>query len=102
MSISLKPGVVLHGLATPVIVAMIVADQVYSEHGHNLTLTSALDGKHSSQSLHYVGQAIDLRTRDVPEDLRKTLRKKIAQRLGSDFDVILEKTHIHIEYQPRR
>jgi hypothetical protein len=74
------------------------------------TITSLCDGTHGENSKHYTGYAIDVRIRDIstlyPTD-RKYLSNevtgfanRIQRRLGSDYDVVLEKTHIHIEYDP--
>lgn len=63
-----------------------------------MTITSAKDGKHMSNSKHYSGNAIDIRTRDMKE-INDTARE-IKFELGEDYDVIVEKDHIHIEYDP--
>lgn len=63
-------------------------------------ITSGADGRHSLTSLHYSGNALDLRRRNLrnPEGVVERLKDT----LGIDYDVILEATHIHVEYQPRR
>ena len=98
----LKEGVKIQGISTELLFGLNVADGVYKDHGQELTITSLLDGKHSSTSLHYSGNAGDLRTRDVPKELHQPIRDDIKSKLGIDFDVILESDHIHMEYQPRR
>ena len=62
-----------------------------------MVVTSARDGKHREHSLHYVGQAVDLRTRDFVDMWVQYLR----QALGEDWDVVAEKDHIHCEYDPK-
>lgn len=64
-------------------------------------ITSALDGTHSTNSLHYKGLALDFRTRHMPEEALEPLVKRIRQCIGDQYDVVLEKTHIHIEYDPK-
>lgn len=64
-----------------------------------MTITSGNDGKHSKDSLHYKDRAIDIRIFDMKYPNRNWLM--IRKQLGKDYDVILEKTHIHIEYQPK-
>lgn len=71
------------------------------EAGYDCTITAGLDGKHSAGSLHYVGMALDFRTRVIPGADREPLRAKISARLGPDFDVVLEADHYHVEYQPK-
>lgn len=67
---------------------------------YEITITSANDGKHMTNSLHYKNKAVDLRTRDMKN--AKVVGWEIKQYLGNDFDVILEKDHLHIEYQPKK
>lgn len=65
------------------------------------TITSVNDGKHMNGSKHYVNKAIDLRVLDMPKDMWQPVRNDLSNILGPDFDVILEKDHIHIEYDPK-
>ncbi len=98
----LKDGVVISGIRTELLFALNVCDGVYSTYGEELVITSLNDGKHSDTSLHYSCSGADLRTRyfTVPET--KLVAEDIRSRLGIDFDVVVEKDHIHLEYQPRR
>ena len=41
--------------------------EVLQDDNYKPTVTSARDGKHSKYSLHYSGEAIDLRTKDIKE-----------------------------------
>lgn len=78
------------------------ANDCYAERGYACVITSVLDGDHAKNSLHYAGAAADLRTRDISSQAeRRALRGEIAAALGADFDVVLESTHLHIEWQPR-
>lgn len=98
----LKSGVKIQGISTELLFALNVAGRVYESYGHEVTITSLLDGKHSKTSLHYSGNAADLRTRDLGTTSASDVRNSIKERLGIDYDVILETDHIHVEYQPRR
>lgn len=69
--------------------------------GRNAVITSARDGKHMVGSLHFVGRAIDLRTRDMPLMGSAAIAESLREVLGKDFDVVLEKDHIHLEYDPK-
>ena len=62
--------------------------------------TSTLDGVHSSQSLHYMGMAVDLRIWWL-DDVVKFVNILKAE-LGPDYKVILKLDHIHISFRPRR
>lgn len=59
------------------------------------------DGVHMKNSLHYFGKAVDLRIRDTRIE-EALLFWELAKRLaGSEFDVVWEKDHIHIEFDPK-
>ena len=91
----------LHGMRTELLFAIMVADEVYRVYGQELVITSANDSKHMATSLHYSGCAVDLRTHYFADNIRRRVADEIKERLGIDFDVILEKDPLHIEYQPR-
>lgn len=96
----LKPGVRVQGLKPEALIALMVAEWVYDQHGYELVVTSGTDGRHSPGSYHYTGEAIDIRTNTVPEHERPVLCSEIAARLGPAYDVILEPDHMHIEHDP--
>lgn len=77
------------------------ADSVYTEHEKDVTVTSLMDGNHKRGSKHYIGHAVDLRIWGIPEMELEEIVSEIQIYLGDDFDVILEKTHIHCEYDPK-
>jgi len=99
----IKPGVRVTGLRPEILLAIVAAERVYEEAGHDFTLTACIDGKHMAGSLHYAGAAIDIRTRDVggPAEVEK-LRSRIAACLGDDYDVVIENDHLHLEHQPKQ
>lgn len=97
----LEKGVRLTGVQPELIIGLMVAEGIYRSLGFEFVITSLLDGKHSATSLHYSGNAADLRTRHMPPDIAKTARDKIAEALPDGFDVVLEKDHIHLERQAR-
>jgi len=97
-----KKGVKVQGIRPELILAIMVADGVYTSLGQELVITSLLDGTHSNTSLHYSGCGLDLRTRYFSGSEAKKARDDIAGRLTSDYDVLLESNHIHIEFQPRK
>jgi len=92
------------GIQPEILFAVMVAQSVWLALFPNipLVITSITDGKHSDNSLHYDGQAIDLRTRNLPhENSAKIAGNQIKECLGAEYDVIIHSTHIHIEYQPK-
>ena len=102
--IRFKRGVKLRGMSPQIGIAINVADGVYGDLGYETVVTSVCDGKHSPGSLHYVGLAADFRTRHLNHaDLHHIkAHGKLRSRLGVEFDVVLERDHIHVEWQPKR
>ena len=96
-----KNGVCITGIRPEILFGLMAAQNVYGNLGYDLIVTSVVDGKHSPTSLHYSGCAVDLRTRHMAVDDIKQARDQIAAALPNDFDVVLEPTHIHLEWQPR-
>jgi hypothetical protein len=97
----LKDGVVLAGLDTRMRPALIVCEDTYKDFGEELVITSGLEGCHSAGSLHYYGLAIDIRTRMFTLERKRDLADELQRRLGWAFTVVLESSHIHIEYDMR-
>lgn len=78
----------------------LTAARIHAEMwGEPLTITSTTDGKHMAGSKHYdvPHNAEDVR---FPHKLRIYLQR-LRTELGEDFDVVLEKDHIHIEHDPK-
>jgi hypothetical protein len=101
----MKKGVDVANIQPQIVLALITANNLYRDEGVELVYTSGRDGEHSLTSLHYSGNAVDLRSRDLKAKNRllpALIRDRLADRLGVDYDVVLEKNHIHLEYQPRR
>ena len=96
----IKPGVKLLGVRPELIVGLMACQSIYQRHGIDFVITSVRDGKHSHNSLHYSGQAADLRTRQMSKGTAKQIVAEISTAVGNQFDVILESNHIHIEFQP--
>ena len=69
--------------------------------GRPAIITSVLDGTHSANSLHYEGRALDLRTRDLTAEQIEEYATALRSGLGQGWDVVVEKTHIHIEWDRR-
>jgi len=97
----LKSGVDLRGIKPQMAVAYTIASHIYRGLGYHCTITSASDGKHGPNSLHYSGNALDLRTRDCKPDDLQMIYTSLRNALGGQFDVVLEKDHIHVEFDPK-
>ncbi len=100
----LKHDVKATGLRPEMLLAVFIADKVYTKHDYELTITSLLDGAHSKTSLHYAGCAADLRitAAHIPNSTIDAIAADIRKALTVDYDVIVEPDHIHLEFQPRR
>ena len=103
--IKIKPGVVLDGIQPVTLRMWADVAEVYYSFGYPCVVTSGLDGKHKSKSLHYVGKALDFRTHIIPNGKEEELRDAVAKRLGTNFDVLFESEgkpweHLHAEYDP--
>lgn len=94
----LKKGVILSGLDIRMRPALISMDALYGEFGHELVVTSGLDGEHSAGSLHYYGLAFDCRTRYFTDEQKENIQAEAKKRLGNEFVVLLEPDHLHIQY----
>jgi len=95
----IKPGVRLHP-STAWAVAMPIVREVYRDFGYTAVITSGVDGKHAKNSLHYSGRAFDFRTSNIALGDRIPLAATLSDSLGSEFDVVLENDHIHVEHDP--
>lgn len=63
-------------------------------------ITSRWDGTHMEGSLHYEGQALDFRTRDLTAGQIHIWVALVEESLGEHWDVLLEKDHLHVEFDP--
>lgn len=88
-------------LSPQIVFALMVADSIYRKYGQELVVTSLNDSKHSFKSLHYDGHAADLRTHYFTGADRIRVSDELRDALHDDYDVVLEKDHIHLEYDPK-
>ena len=64
-------------------------------------ITSTYEGNHSVSSLHYQNRAYDLRLPFKTIKMNREVVKHLRSNLENGFDIILERTHIHIAYDPK-
>ena len=98
--LKVKPGVRLLGLQPPMLVALNAVKDAYDNLGVDCVITSATDGNHSSGSWHHAGLAMDFRTRHLTSAQKKALTGTVKKSLP-EFDVVLESSHLHVEYDPK-
>lgn len=97
----LKNGVSIKGLKPEILFAIMVTNEVYKSFGFELVITSIMDGKHSSGSFHYKGMAFDCRTSMLSGQQKIDIVRTLKDKMDESFDIVLESTHIHIEYDPK-
>jgi hypothetical protein len=99
----LKTGVISDGVQPPTWYACGLFEGLYFNHGYDLTVTSLVDGVHpDAKNIHGRGFAADLRIDGVPASLVQAIVQEarlLLYNLG--YDVVLEKDHIHVEYDPK-
>jgi hypothetical protein len=109
----LKKGASLEGASAKTISAVEIVNKIYESFGHELVVTSGTEGHrgdkvHGDNSKHYTGDAFDCRTRIFVDEYNvrdepkiKAVAKAIREALGKEYDVVIENTHIHVEYDPK-
>lgn len=74
----------------------------WTMYGAECVVTSGRDGKHSENSAHYRGQALDLRTSNLQATIWRSFGSRLANalvsQLGPYWFVVFERDHYHIEY----
>ncbi len=104
--IHIKPGVRVHSLCPEMMIVLVNANELWRERGAELVITSVLDGRHRRGSKHFVGYAVDLRTKNLDRPSKIDAINKLKEALGTDYDVILEaedtpNEHLHVEFDPK-
>lgn len=95
------------GVLPETLLALTIANEIYTAAGLDLWITSVTDGQHAAGPTHILGAAVDIRTHGVPRESLDNLVETIGRRLGPQFDVVLESRdgmneHLHIEFDPRK
>ena len=100
----IKPGVKIDGIKSEILIAWTIADGIYKQSDFNCVVTSCTEEKeHKDYSDHYLGYAIDLRTRYFPNrGFVNQIASQLKDALGDCFLVRVEYNHIHIAYRPRQ
>ena len=103
----LKQGVTIVGLHPRLHNALkTVCEPVWIAHGQELVVTEGVapcrledpTSPHMEWSLHSCGCAVDLRTHYFSMAERLSVAEELVEKLGPGYDVVLERTHIHIEW----
>jgi len=95
----LKQGVKIAGVRPELLMGLMVANSIIAyEFNADMIITACTDGTHMAGSKHYVGQAVDIRIGNLSDPVAVVSRLKFE--LEELFDVVLERDHIHFEYDP--
>lgn len=82
--------------------AMLTANALHKEMtGKEMVITAIFDGKHMEGSKHYAGNAFDMRRWDIGGKVKEFI-SALKTSLGTDYDVVNEATHIHVEFDPKK
>jgi hypothetical protein len=110
-----KRGVKIDGLRIQMRYVLLEAEKLWKEFGQECVITSGTESIapydnmreesnliHSPGSLHPFGYAVDLRSHYFSEVDKLRVVAKLQARLqmtSTQYQVILESTHIHVEWQ---
>jgi hypothetical protein len=106
----------MHSFMEPKVMQILQAVNDSAPAGYIPTITSAHDGRHRPDSLHYKDAAFDIRVKDYPgfdlqrfEETRRVIdlwiiRIKNLLSPPADYDIVFgnkqHRDHIHIEWDP--
>lgn len=89
------------GVTPQLLVIAAALANLAEENGLLLVITSGTDGTHMVGSKHYKGEALDIRISNLTNEEISLVKIGLLTKLGVKYDVILEKDHIHVEYDPK-
>jgi len=69
--------------------------------GIGIVITCGIEGLHSENSKHPKGDAVDIRIWHYTKKQTKQLVETIKKEIDKNYDIVLEKDHIHLEYDPK-
>jgi len=95
----IKPGVKISGIKSQIIYAIFIADKIFSNYGLELTITSGIEAH--TKGFHPVGLGVDFRIWKIPFSTLTEIIIALKAMLGKNYDVVLEKDHIHVEFDKR-
>ncbi len=107
MLISLKPGTRLGDLRPQLVMGVLIVWSHYNQFETDVIITSSDDRVHSWRSDHYKGDALDIRSKNLPlpDTAKIEFAAKLGQSLGPDFILKLEflgeaEEHFHLAWKP--
>lgn len=94
----IKAGVDISRLKPPIRKRLTELAFWYASGKQELVITSTYEGNHSAGSLHYADLAVDVRP---PDPVPLLITKQWGHIFSRDYDIVVKKDHIHIEYDPK-
>lgn len=95
-----KTDAKVKGMQPEILLAIIITNELLSKmFKRDLTLTSVTDS-HKPPSLHPKGQAFDMRTWGMSGIEKVKFGKELSFLLGDEYDIVVEGSHIHVEFDP--
>jgi len=77
-------------------------DRLCAEYGIEFVITEGVGGRHSAKSKHYLGKAIDIRSREFEGgslgEVCRSFVERLQAELGNDYFVLQEKDHCHLQF----
>lgn len=83
-------------------IALYTLDKIIEQYTPFTVITCGREGKHSYTSLHYSGNAVDIRSRGLTKEQQLEVKKEFDKAMNIDYDFVIEDDHFHLEYQPKR
>lgn len=96
-----KKGVKINGIKPEMLFAHMMIKSIFQSYGYPTIITSGVEGQHNYASLHYVGFALDYRIKHLSDGVAELILSDMKEALTDEFDIVLARTHIHVEFQPK-
>jgi len=93
----IKAGVDISRLTRDARRALNYVSDYFAKFSVDMIVTSTFEGNHSPGSLHYSNNAFDIRN---PSKSKHFDYSHLLSIMPPAYDVVFEKDHIHIEYDP--
>jgi len=98
-----KRGVRMNGVQPECLLGIMLASQVFADHGQRMTLTSVTEDAPGRlpNSRHKIGLAFDIRVWNLGgKAARQVWVQRLEAALGGEWDIVDRDDHIHCEFDP--
>lgn len=97
----------MSGITSEMLLGLLVVAGCFEEYGRTCIVTSGVEGDHGETSLHYVGDALDFRTKHLEHHEKTGVVELAIMRLTEEYDVVLEdeegrNEHLHVEFDRKK